>query len=160
METPLQKRDSSLKFQTRYVECMPDDLGFIITSIEGRVGVEYYDVSQTSQYKPFTFRCHRRKEGDKTLVYPVNMVKFNPIYGTFATCGSDGTVSIWDANKRKKICTIGPYNEPVSSISFHHTGLKIAIATSYTYENNINEINKSHQIHILDLLEEQVKPKS
>lgn len=164
LNTPMQKRESSLKFQTRYIECMSNDLGFVISSTEGHVGVEYYDVNDNSpDHKPYTFKCHRKihNEGEDKLVYvyPVNMVKFNPIYNSLASCGSDGTVCLWDIDKRKKICSIGPYSDCISSISFHYTGLKLAIATSYTYEEGVNKPGSLHQVHILDLNESQVRPK-
>ncbi len=36
----------------------------------------------------FAFKCHRR---NKTQIFAVNGLDFHPIFGTFATCGSDGT---------------------------------------------------------------------
>lgn len=161
LNIPLQKRESSLKFQTRFIDCMTNDLGFVISSTEGHVGVEYYDNSP--DHRPYTFKCHRKKRNDgednQTYVYPVNMVKFNPIYNSLASCGSDGTVCIWDLDKRKKICSIGPYQDCISSVSFHFTGLKIAVATSYTFEEGVNKPGSLHQVHILDLEENQVRPK-
>ncbi len=40
-----QKRESSLKFQTRFLECFPNRQGYVLSSIEGRVAVEYLDPS-------------------------------------------------------------------------------------------------------------------
>jgi len=36
-------------------------------------------------------------------VWPVNSLAFHPIYNTFASAGSDGTVSIWDTRSRKRL---------------------------------------------------------
>jgi hypothetical protein len=39
---PMQRRESSLKSQTRCIRCMPDGAGYVLTSVEGRVAVEYF----------------------------------------------------------------------------------------------------------------------
>ena len=46
-----QKRDSNLKYQTRCINCFPNGIGFVVSSIEGRVAVEYFDPSQDVQKK-------------------------------------------------------------------------------------------------------------
>jgi hypothetical protein len=53
----------------------------VLSSVEGRVAVEYFDPSPEAQSKKYAFKCHR--QGD--LVYPVNAMSFHPVYGTFAT---------------------------------------------------------------------------
>lgn len=55
----LQKRDSSLKFQTRAIKAFPDKTGYALSSIEGRVAVEYLDPSPEVQKKKYAFKCHR-----------------------------------------------------------------------------------------------------
>lgn len=35
MATPLQKRESSLKYQTRCIKCFPTKQGYVLSSIEG-----------------------------------------------------------------------------------------------------------------------------
>ena len=57
-----QKRESSLKFQTRFLECFPNRQGYVLSSIEGRVAVEYLDTSPEVQKKKYAFKCHRVKE--------------------------------------------------------------------------------------------------
>ena len=46
---PEQERESSLKFQTRCVRCFPDATGFALSSVEGRVAMEYFDPSDSAQ---------------------------------------------------------------------------------------------------------------
>ena len=46
---PEQKRESSLKFQTRCVRCFPDATGYALSSVEGRVAMEYFDPSDSAQ---------------------------------------------------------------------------------------------------------------
>lgn len=45
---PEQRRVSSLKFQTRCVRVFPDQTGYAVGSVEGRVAVEYFDTSKVS----------------------------------------------------------------------------------------------------------------
>lgn len=61
--------------------------GYAISSVEGRVAIEYFDSSEESQAKKFAFKCHRRKENGEDTAYPVNAIAFQPVYGTFATGG-------------------------------------------------------------------------
>ena len=44
-----QKRDSSLKAQTRCVRAFPDAQGFALSSVEGRVAIEYLDMDPAQQ---------------------------------------------------------------------------------------------------------------
>ena len=46
---PEQERESSLRFQTRCVRCFPDATGFALSSIEGRIAMEYFDLSEGVQ---------------------------------------------------------------------------------------------------------------
>ncbi|KAL0412697.1 UNVERIFIED_CONTAM: protein RAE1 [Sesamum radiatum] len=63
---------SPLKYQTRCLAAFPDQQGFLVGSIEGRVGVHHLDDSQSS--KNFTFKCHR----DGNDIYSVNSLNFHP----------------------------------------------------------------------------------
>ena len=57
----------------------------------------------------FSFKCHRVSEpnaaqasSNKTQLCSVNTISFHPLYGTFASGGSDGSISFWDkANKTR-----------------------------------------------------------
>ena len=82
-------RESSLKYQTRCIRCFPNKQGFVVSSIEGRVAVEYFDMHPEVQRQKYAFKCHRRKENETELIFPVNAIAFNSIYNTFATGGSD-----------------------------------------------------------------------
>ena len=46
---PEQERESSLRYQTRCVRCFPDATGFALSSIEGRIAMEYFDLSEAVQ---------------------------------------------------------------------------------------------------------------
>lgn len=53
---PEQRRVSSLKFQTRCVRVFPDQMGYAVGSVEGRVAVEYFDTSKVSS-RALYFLC-------------------------------------------------------------------------------------------------------
>lgn len=59
--------------------------GYVLSSIEGRVAVEYLDPSQEIQKKKYAFKCHRLKEDGIEHVYPVNAISFHSVHNTFAT---------------------------------------------------------------------------
>ncbi|KAH9715623.1 hypothetical protein KPL71_021128 [Citrus sinensis] len=61
-QTEFKRINSPLKYQMRCVAAFPDQQGFWVGSIEGRVGVHHLDDSQQS--KNFTFKCHR--DGSET----------------------------------------------------------------------------------------------
>lgn len=84
---PEQARESSLKYQTRCIRCYPNGTGYALSSIEGRVAMEYFDNSEQVQTKKYAFKCHRRSEAGRDVVFPVNAIAFHPIFGTFATGG-------------------------------------------------------------------------
>ena len=85
-----QKRESSLKYQTRCLSCFPNKQGYVLSSIEGRVAVEYLDPNPEVQKRKYAFKCHRNKDGDVEHIYPVNAISFHKEHNTFATGGSDG----------------------------------------------------------------------
>jgi cell cycle arrest protein BUB3 len=59
--------------QTRCVRCLPDGRGYAVASVEGRVAVDYFDDAESAASK-YAFKCHRRVEGGKDVVYPVNAI--------------------------------------------------------------------------------------
>lgn len=51
-----QSRESSLKYQTRCVRIFPDESGFVLSSVEGRVAVDYFDQADDVQAKRYAFK--------------------------------------------------------------------------------------------------------
>uniref|UniRef100_A0AAG5DQP1 Mitotic checkpoint protein BUB3 n=1 Tax=Anopheles atroparvus TaxID=41427 RepID=A0AAG5DQP1_ANOAO len=135
MKNYIERRESSLKYQTRSVRCFPNKEGYVMSSIEGRVAVEYFDANPEVQKKKFAFKCHRAKEGDMELIYPVNAISFHSVYNTFATGGSDGYVNIWDGFNKKRLCQFHLYDSSISSLCFSDDGSTLAIACSYMDES-------------------------
>ncbi|CAL5377485.1 unnamed protein product [Camellia sinensis] len=187
MSQPEQRRESSLKYQTRCVRCYPNGTGYALSSVEGRVAMEFFDLSEAGQSKKsalltaritiYAFKCHRKSEAGRDIVYPVNAIAFHPMlflstpllyldlptnstcsYGTFATGGCDGYVNVWDGNNKKRLYQYSKYPTSVAALSFSRDGRLLAVASSYTFE----EGDKPHEpdaIFVRSVNEVEVKPK-
>lgn len=158
---PWQRRESSLKFMTRAIDCMPNDEGYASSSIEGRVAVEWFDPSNDSQARKYAFKCHRQPVDDVDVVYPVNSIAFHPVHGTFATGGGDGVVAIWDAIAKRRIRIYPRLASSVAAMSFSSDGKILATAISPGFEDGKDEIAEgSIAILIRELGENEVKRKA
>lgn len=156
--TPEQTRESSLKNQTRAIRCFPDGQGYVLTSIEGRVAVEYFDPNPAAQKRKYAFKCHRSKQDGVPVAYPVNAVAFHPVFGTFATGGCDGMVHLWDGEHKKKITSLPRQSTSIASLDFNKTGNMLAIAASYTFEMGEVE-HPADQVILHYVNEKEVMPK-
>lgn len=133
---PWQRRESSLKFMTRAVSCMPTDAGYASSSIEGRVAVEWFDPSSDSQARKYAFKCHRQASPEGVdVVYPVNALAFHPIHGTFASGGGDGIVALWDGVAKRRIRQYPRYQSSVAALSFSNDGKSLAVGISPGFED-------------------------
>lgn len=143
---PWQERESSLKFMTRAIQCMPDGTGFATSSIEGRVGVEWFDPELDA--KKYAFKCHRQttktqdedgQEQEVDIVYPVNALAFHPVHGTFATGGGDGVVAVWDAQTKRRVKQYPKLGASVAAMDFSPDGKLLAIGVSPGFEDGKEE---------------------
>ncbi|XP_063719032.1 mitotic checkpoint protein BUB3-like [Symsagittifera roscoffensis] len=165
MSNVLQSRESSLKYQTRCIRSFPDHTGYVLSSIEGRVAVEFLDPSPEAQKKKYAFKCHRIKEEvpnkpEKTeFVYPVNAISFHRGFGTFATGGSDGYVNIWDGGNKKRLVQYHRFATGVTSLAFNEDGSALAIACSYMNEGGDIANPPENSVYIRNVAENEVKPK-
>jgi cell cycle arrest protein BUB3 len=161
MSEPQQKRESSLKHQTRKIVCHPNSSQFVVSSIEGRVAVEYFDPSPEIQAKKYAFKCHRviDKASNTQTIYPVNAIAFHPIFETFATGGGDGVVNIWDGNNKKRICQFPAYMTSIASLDFNRDGSLIAVAASYTWEQGSPTRKIKDSVWIRKMKETEAQPK-
>ncbi|RIB11754.1 mitotic checkpoint protein BUB3-like protein [Gigaspora rosea] len=158
MSEVLQSRESSLKFMTRCVKCMPNKEGYACSSIEGRVAVEFFDPSPEVQQRKYAFKCHRKMIDGIDTVYPVNALAFHPTHGTFASGGADGVVNIWDGVNKKRLRQYPQYPTSIASLDFNKDGQYLAIASSYTFE----EGEKDHppdSVFIRHISENECKPR-
>lgn len=139
MGSPEQVRESSLMNQTRCIRIFPNGAGYALSSIEGRVAIEFFDPSDSVQKKKYAFKCHRKTDGKVQTLFPVNAIAFHPTHGTFATGGCDGMVNVWDGENKKRICQYPQYRTSIASLDFNATGDLLAVAVSYTFEEGEKE---------------------
>ncbi|KAJ5894781.1 nuclear pore complex subunit [Penicillium taxi] len=158
---PWQRRESSLKFMTRCVACMPDDAGYASSSIEGRVAVEWFDPSAESQARKYAFKCHRQVDDDVDVVYPVNALSFHPVHGSFASGGGDGVVALWDGISKRRIRQYQKYQSSVAALDFSGDGKHLAIAVSPGFEDGNDDLADGLvRIFVRELAETEAKGKS
>uniref|UniRef100_A0ACD5UZV0 Uncharacterized protein n=1 Tax=Avena sativa TaxID=4498 RepID=A0ACD5UZV0_AVESA len=158
MSEPEQRRESSLRYQTRCVECYPNGTGFALGSVEGKVALEFFDRTAAGPSKRYAFKCHRLDEDGRRVLYPVNAIAFHPIYGTFATGGCDGFIYTWDGENKKKLFQYPRYETSISALSFSRDGSLLAVASSYTHERG-DIPHPPDKIFIRDVEELEVKPR-
>lgn len=154
---PVQKRESPFKFQTRCIRTFTTGDGYAISSIDGRVGMEF--LAEADESKNYAFRCHRKKVDGVTQVYPVNALAFNPAYGTFATGGCDGSVATWDGVHKKRLANISGFPTSIAALAFNCNGTQLAIASSYTYERG-EAAHPEDSITIRTVTDKEVKPRT
>jgi cell cycle arrest protein BUB3 len=132
-QEPIQRRESSLKFQTRAIKCFLK--GFICSSIEGRVAVEYFHEDSANEQR-YAFKCHRHVQDTSEIVHSVNALAIHPgRKTTFATGGSDGNVYMWDLEHKKRIKHLVSLDTTgISSLSFSPDGSTLAVAGSHCFE--------------------------
>jgi cell cycle arrest protein BUB3 len=137
---PWQTRESSMKYMTRAVACMPNDAGYASSSIEGRVAVEWFDPSDESQSRKYAFKCHRQQVDGQDVVYPVHALAFHPVHGTFASGGGDGVVALWDGVAKRRIRQYQRFPAAVSCMSFSANGKYMAVGVSPGFEDGQDDV--------------------
>ncbi|KAI5959205.1 BUB3 [Candida margitis] len=148
--TPLETREVGLKYQVTDIKASPNQDVLAISSIDGRVSVEYLDSPpEVQQEKNFVFKSHRHfdKESGTDLVYPINSLAFRKNVSRnnyLFTSGSDGYVCLWDINKRKRLRQYPKFEtyeidglpseerttESIAKMDVSYTDDLIAVATS------------------------------
>ncbi|KAK4109992.1 WD domain-containing protein [Canariomyces notabilis] len=161
---PWQQRESSLKFLTRAVACMPSDAGYATSSIEGRVAVEWFEDTAESQARKYAFKCHRQaapeEEGGGDVVYPVNALAFHPRWGTFASGGGDGSVALWDAEAKRRMRQY-PFPDSVAALAFSKDGRYMAVGVCPGFETGMEDYSGEGRtrVFIRELGETEAKGK-
>ncbi|KAI5463803.1 WD40-repeat-containing domain protein [Mariannaea sp. PMI_226] len=160
---PWQQRESSLRYLTRAVACMPNDAGYATSSIEGRVAVEWFEDTAESQARKYAFKCHRQAaaDGDGDIVYPVNALTFHPIHGTFASGGGDGTAALWDAEAKRRLKQYQKFSNSVAALAFSSDGKYLAIGVCPGFETGQEDYSGAGQTAVLvrELGENEAKGK-
>ncbi|KAH7319919.1 WD40-repeat-containing domain protein [Stachybotrys elegans] len=160
---PWQQRESSLRYLTRAVACMPSDAGYATSSIEGRVAVEWFEDTAESQARKYAFKCHRQAapDGDGDIVYPVNALAFHPVHGTFASGGGDATVALWDAEAKRRLKQYQKFANSVAALAFSNDGKYLAMGLCPGFETGQEDYNGAGQTSIVirELGENEAKGK-
>lgn len=160
---PWQQRESSLRYLTRAVSCMPDDAGYVTSSIEGRAAVEWFEDTPEVQARKYAFKCHRHPatdfEGD--LIYPVNTLAFHPVHGTFATGGGDGTVALWDAAAKRRLRLYPKVAQSVAAVAFSVDGKYMAVGICPGFEAGQEDYSGKGRTSVMvrELAEAETKAK-
>lgn len=149
------KVSSELATTDRQVELGITYTGYATASVEGRIAVEYFDPKPEIQEQKYAYKCHRVSANGEDQVWPVNALDFHPMYvsftlasscfrsssatityryNTFASAGSDGTVSVWDHKSKKRLRQFTKFHSAVPSVSFNCDGTKLAIGVSYNWD--------------------------
>ncbi|KAF4308399.1 hypothetical protein GTA08_BOTSDO04462 [Botryosphaeria dothidea] len=157
---PWQRRESSLKFMTRAIACMPDDDGYASSSIEGRVAVEWFDPSPESQGRKYAFKCHRQNVDGIDTVYPVNALAYHPHFGTFASGGGDGVVALWDGKAKRRIRQYQRYPASIAALSFSDDGHHLVVGVSPGFEDGQEDVPEGPvKVFVRELGESEAKGK-
>lgn len=154
---PVKQVEPPLKYQSRTVACFPNKSGFALGSIEGRVAINYINDAEVS--KNFAFKCHR----EAPEVFAVNAVAFHPAYGTFATCGSDGSYQFWDMESKHRLKSFTRGNAPVSCANFSHDGALFAYGVSYDWGKGAeahNPTTAKNYVMIHAVQDSEIKPRA
>ncbi|AET40322.1 Bub3p Ecym_5584 [Eremothecium cymbalariae DBVPG len=118
------RKDSGLKYQSRCIRLIPKDLGYVQSSVDGRVAVEFFDDNESK----FAFRCHRLNLKDMQLVSPVNCMCFNPTTSMLYTGGSDGKIFVWNLVTRKKSEELAKLDDSIVAMCCNKKVLAVAVS--------------------------------
>lgn len=154
--------------------------GYLVGSIEGRVGVQNFDTASAGAQQSFSFKCHRKafqKDGrpvntaDKTAtkvgvydeVYAVNLLKFHPA-GTFVTAGSDGVYIFWDKDAKARLCKPSePCGQSITAGGFNSRGDVFAYASSYDWSQGYahhDHTKAFNAIYLHKMTEKEYQPRA
>ena len=142
---------SDLKYQTRKVCCFPKGDGYVIGSIEGKFSMKYFSFNKvfvidkntgsTNNDRDYILKCHRNERiiSDISEIFSINDIAFNPVYGTFATVGSDGSYYLWDKESKRRLKQ-GKLEtkSPITACDFSFDGNLFAYSEGYDWSKGIN----------------------
>jgi mRNA export factor len=150
-QQPFKIMDSPLRHQSRCIACFPDQSGFALGSIEGRVAIQYVQDQQPS--KNFAFKCHR--DNSNNDIYPVNAIAFHK-FGTFATAGSDGSFHFWDKDSKQRLKQFNKQATSITACAFNAPGDLFAYAVSYDWCKGAEHANQTNKIMLHDTKENEI----
>lgn len=136
MTSPMYTKPSGLRFQTTCLRHFPSGKGYALSSIDGRVSIEYFKELPDAQSAKYAFKCHRTKNSVSGIddVYPVTGLNFHPRYETLFTSGGDGNLCVWNWARRKRMKVFPVKHEPfpraISHMDINSTGTWLALGIS------------------------------
>ncbi|CAJ1950580.1 unnamed protein product [Cylindrotheca closterium] len=144
--------DSPLRCQSRCVACLPNQKGFAIGGLEGRVCIRH-----RNNAKGFRFQCHRQGSD----VFAVNAIAFANRYSTFATCGADGGVSFWNKDLKQKVKEFKPIQRSISCATFNTQGNLFAYSSSYDWSKGCGHYAQGspNEIYVHYTPDSELKPR-
>ncbi|XP_044490046.1 mitotic checkpoint protein BUB3.3-like [Mangifera indica] len=132
--------ESLMDAQIKCVSSIPYARGYIVGSTDGRVAVGISDPSDSNN-SGYTFRCHPKSKNGIYHVVSVNDIVFNPfIDDLFFTGDNEGYVIAWDAKNKRRLFELPEFPNSVASLSCNHGGELLAVASSYTYQEAIENV--------------------
>lgn len=139
---------AQLKYQFRCLATFPDQSGYAVGSIEGRVSIDH--VAEKDRKADFAFKCHRDQENG--VIYPVNSISFHEQHGTFATAGGDGGFNFWDKDNKHRLKQFQRLNQPITATAFSSDGNIFAYAVGYDWSkgaahHNVANMKKYILLH-------------
>lgn len=157
---------SNLKWQTRSLACFLNGTAYAVSSIDGRVSIQYFDESRAGDN--FSFRCHRvetsRPTDPKTEAnaFSVNSLSPHPTHGTLATGGSDGAIYTWDKDSKTRLSSLPNLGGPVTALALSKHADVVYYAIGYDwskgYENYLP--NAKLGVYMHKMLKSAIEPKS
>lgn len=70
-------------------------------------------------------------------------------HNTFASGGSDGLISIWDHNAKKRMKLYPKYPTAISALAFSPDGKRLAIGASYEHDNAVTAAEEKGRVMVL-----------
>jgi len=144
----VKKMESSIKFPIRDVAAFHNPgFGAVIATAEGRCSIQHIDekLKHNAKDANFTFKAHR----DKSKVYPVNRVTFNPTRTCMATGGGEGVFSLWDKENRVRL---GNYKvspcASITAIEFNGNSSIFAYAVGYDWSQGYKGHTKNGPFYV------------
>jgi mRNA export factor len=148
--------DPSIKYQIRSVTTSADAKSVVMGMIEGRCIVKNVSLEPTVNVsQDFTFRCHR-----DTLAHSLNSVAYNPMYGSFATGGSDGQILLWDRQAKQRLKCYASLGGPVTAMDFKPDSTVLAYAVGYDWHKGHEHANSVQPKIALKRINDDAKPKT
>ncbi|KAK6135405.1 hypothetical protein DH2020_030859 [Rehmannia glutinosa] len=143
---------SPLKYQTRCLAAFPDQQGFLVGSIEGRVGLKEgrrkFEV--VGGIKVFTtyVSCMFASTAKRYLLFDFSGKEYHTepfVHHTFATAGSDGAFNFWDKDSKQRLKAMLRCSQPIPCSSFNNDGSIFAYSVCYDWSKGAKIIIHQQQ---------------